>query len=146
MPVKVLVGKNFNRIVFNRTMTVFVMFCKCHCFQIAFTWSTGNEKRKLILTYQTGLCSLQKSCWANLWCLMKALKKFLSYLWKCCTTLADLEQQWEIFSPFNKFLSKQFQISAWKERDTRISCCTMEHYNILYSLSLAVFQGEKGVK
>ncbi|XP_066834045.1 protein disulfide-isomerase-like protein of the testis [Anser cygnoides] len=26
MPVKVLVGKNFNRIVFNKTMTVFVMF------------------------------------------------------------------------------------------------------------------------
>lgn len=29
MPVKVLVGKNFNSIVFNKTMTVFVMFCKC---------------------------------------------------------------------------------------------------------------------
>lgn len=29
MPVKVLVGKNFNSIIFNKTMTVFVMFCKC---------------------------------------------------------------------------------------------------------------------
>uniref|UniRef100_A0A8B9M1D4 Thioredoxin domain-containing protein n=1 Tax=Accipiter nisus TaxID=211598 RepID=A0A8B9M1D4_9AVES len=37
MPVKVLVGKNFNRIVFNKIMTVFVMFCP---------WS--YDRRKLL--------------------------------------------------------------------------------------------------
>ncbi|KAM9261547.1 LOW QUALITY PROTEIN: protein disulfide-isomerase-like protein of the testis [Cariama cristata] len=41
MPVKFLVENNFNRIVFNKTMIVFVMFYKCYCYV---PWSYGWRK------------------------------------------------------------------------------------------------------
>ncbi|EOB02068.1 Protein disulfide-isomerase-like protein of the testis, partial [Anas platyrhynchos] len=47
MPVKVLVGKNFNRIVFNKTMTVFVMFYapwSHDCRKLLLIWDELGEK------------------------------------------------------------------------------------------------------
>ncbi|KAM7091490.1 protein disulfide-isomerase-like protein of the testis [Ciconia maguari] len=49
MPVKVLVGKNFNRIVFNKTMTVFVMFYapwSYDCRKLLPIWDKLGERYK----------------------------------------------------------------------------------------------------
>uniref|UniRef100_A0A663EPP8 Thioredoxin domain-containing protein n=1 Tax=Aquila chrysaetos chrysaetos TaxID=223781 RepID=A0A663EPP8_AQUCH len=46
MPVKVLVGKNFNRIVFNKIMTVLVMFCpwSYDCRKLLPTWDKLGDQ------------------------------------------------------------------------------------------------------
>ncbi|KAM4657304.1 LOW QUALITY PROTEIN: protein disulfide-isomerase-like protein of the testis [Amazona ochrocephala] len=58
MPVKVLVGKNFNSIVFDKTRTVFVMFFKCYsydCRKILPIWDEGEryESRTDIIIAKT---------------------------------------------------------------------------------------------